>query len=153
MSTRVGRFGHWSLVVGRWSNSPPLCFISLTQTSVLADLVSFVLSAVSTKVDVRFNVLAAKWLPNYVKEQLVIRSSTLMNKQVPLFPHYSIAPSRLAIHRTFFVFVLHVRVTLTRGLGQGELVVTSSKSRSQAANIDDAIAKLQKVRLPFAICL
>ncbi|GLJ19489.1 hypothetical protein SUGI_0352000 [Cryptomeria japonica] len=61
---------------------------------------------VNTKVDMRFNVMAAGWLPMGVRERI----------------------SQMGINRIN---------------NDGEIVVSSTKTRSQKGNIDDALGKLQ----------
>jgi len=63
---------------------------------------------VNTKVELRFNVRAADWLPADVKARLIDDNSNRMNKE-------------------------------------GELIVTASESRSQSANMDSALRKVQEL--------
>lgn len=61
---------------------------------------------VNTKVDMRFNVAAADWLPERIKEKLLQTEKNRINSQ-------------------------------------GELVISSTKTRTQKGNIEDALSKLQ----------
>jgi ribosome-associated protein len=60
---------------------------------------------VETKVEIRFVVETAEWIPAHVRTRLLAREAPRINRQ-------------------------------------GELVITSSKFRSQARNLDDCVAKL-----------
>ncbi|GAQ89639.1 peptidyl-tRNA hydrolase [Klebsormidium nitens] len=63
---------------------------------------------VNTKVDMRFNVLEAEWLPDWVKEKLLEMEANRINND-------------------------------------GELVVTSTRTRTQKGNIEDALEKLNAI--------
>lgn len=62
----------------------------------------------NTKVDMRFNVTEAHWLPERIREKLMQTEKNRINNQ-------------------------------------GELVISSTKTRTQKGNIDDALSKLQEI--------
>lgn len=63
---------------------------------------------VNTKVDMRFNVMAAGWLPLRIRERILQMEKNRINRD-------------------------------------GEIVMSSTKSRTQKGNIEDALAKLQAI--------
>ncbi|KAH9319757.1 hypothetical protein KI387_021526, partial [Taxus chinensis] len=63
---------------------------------------------VSTKVDMRFNVMAAGWLPQRIRQRILQMEKNRINSD-------------------------------------GDIVISSTKTRSQKDNIDDALGKLQAI--------
>lgn len=63
---------------------------------------------VNTKVDMRFNVMQAEWLPLRIREKLLITEKNRVNSD-------------------------------------GELVISSTRTRTQKGNIEDALSKLQQL--------
>jgi len=63
---------------------------------------------VNTKVDMRFNVMRAEWLPMRIREKLLVTEKNRVNSD-------------------------------------GELVISSTRTRTQKGNIEDALSKLQEL--------
>jgi hypothetical protein len=88
---------------------------------------------VNTKVDMRFNVEAASWLPQRIREKLLqmVFASIPFNHFAIIQSCYLVFPSnRLKKQNLIFCFVVIVQEK-NRINSEGELVITSTKTRTQ----------------------